>query len=53
MAWAIANRNGYASCHGGQKEYTLADGSKYVSFRIPGCPDPENLLYPCKTRWKI
>ena len=22
MAWAIANRNGYASCHGGQKEYT-------------------------------
>ena len=24
MAWAIANRNGYASCHGGQKEYTLA-----------------------------
>ena len=31
MAWAIANRNGYASCHGGQKEYTLADGSKYVA----------------------
>ena len=30
-AWAIANRNGYASCHGGQKEYTLADGSKYVA----------------------
>ena len=21
MAWALANRNGYASCHGGQKEY--------------------------------
>ena len=31
IAWAIANRNGYASCHGGQKEYTLADGSKYVA----------------------
>ncbi len=31
MAWAIANRNGYASCHGGQKEYTLADNSKYVA----------------------
>ena len=31
MAWALANRNGYASCHGGQKEYILADGSKYVA----------------------
>ena len=31
MAWAIANRNGYASCHGGQKEYTLEDGSKFVA----------------------
>lgn len=31
MVWALANRNGYASCHGGQKEYTLADGSKYVA----------------------
>jgi len=31
MAWAIANRNGYAACHGGQKEYTLADGSKFVA----------------------
>lgn len=31
IAWAIANRLGYASCHGGQKEYTLADGSKYVA----------------------
>ncbi len=31
MAWSIANRNGYASCHGGQKEYTLKDGSKYVA----------------------
>ena len=31
LAWAIANRNGYASCHGGQKEYTLEDGNKYVA----------------------
>lgn len=31
ISWAIANRNGYASCHGGQKEYTLSDGSKYVA----------------------
>ena len=31
MAWALANRNGYASCHGGQKEYTLEDGSKFVA----------------------
>lgn len=31
IAWAIANRNGYASCHGGQKKYTLNDGSTYVA----------------------
>ena len=31
IGWAIANRNGYASCHGGQKEYTLPDGSSYVA----------------------
>jgi len=31
MAWAMANRNGYASCHGGQKEYLLSDGSKFVA----------------------
>lgn len=31
IAWAIANRNGYASCHGGQKEYTLKDGRKFVA----------------------
>ena len=31
LAWALANRNGYASCHGRQKEYTLEDGSKYVA----------------------
>ena len=31
IAWAIANRNGYASCHGGQKKYTLQDGRTYVA----------------------
>ena len=31
MVWAIANRNGYASCHGGQKEYLLPDGRRYVA----------------------
>jgi phosphoenolpyruvate carboxykinase (ATP) len=31
MAWAIANRNGYASCHGGQKEYSLEGGKKFVA----------------------
>ncbi len=31
IAWACANRNGYASCHGGQKEFTLKDGSKFVA----------------------
>ena len=31
MAWALANRNGCASCHGGQKEYLLKDGSKFVA----------------------
>ncbi len=31
MAWAIANRNGYASCHGGQKRYNLAGGKSYVA----------------------
>ncbi|NLL77617.1 MAG: phosphoenolpyruvate carboxykinase (ATP) [Clostridiales bacterium] len=31
MAWAMANRNGYASCHGGQKEYLLPGGKKYVA----------------------
>lgn len=24
IAWAIANRNGYASCHGGQKEFKIS-----------------------------
>ncbi len=31
IGWAIANRNGYASCHGGQKRYNLTDGHKYVA----------------------
>ena len=31
LAWAIANRNGYASCHGGQKEFTLPDKKKFVA----------------------
>lgn len=31
LAWATAHRMGYASCHGGQKKFTLADGSNYVS----------------------
>lgn len=30
LAWGIANRNGYASCHGGQKRYNLPDGRKFV-----------------------
>ncbi len=31
MAWAMANRNGYAACHGGQKEYIFDDGSTFVA----------------------
>jgi phosphoenolpyruvate carboxykinase (ATP) len=31
LAWAIANRNGYASCHGGQKRYKLDNDSTYVA----------------------
>lgn len=31
LAWAMANRNGYASCHGGQKRYKLNNGSTYVA----------------------
>ncbi|WP_058485824.1 phosphoenolpyruvate carboxykinase (ATP) [Defluviitalea phaphyphila] len=31
LAWAIANRNGYASCHGGQKRYNLPNGKKFVA----------------------
>ncbi len=31
IAWAIANRNGYASCHGGQKRYNLGNNKTYVA----------------------
>ena len=31
LAWGIANRHGYAACHGGQKRYNLKDGSKFVA----------------------
>ncbi len=30
LTWGIANRHGYAACHGGQKRYNLTDGSKFV-----------------------
>ncbi len=30
LGWAMANRNGFAACHGGQKEYFKEDGSKFV-----------------------
>ena len=30
LAWGIANRHGYAACHGGQKRYNFKDGSKFV-----------------------
>jgi len=30
LAWGIANRNGFVSCHGGQKRYNLKDGNKFV-----------------------
>lgn len=31
LAWGTANRNGYASCHGGQKRYNLSNGDKFVA----------------------
>ncbi len=31
LAWAIANRHGYASCHGGQKRYNLPGGKSFVA----------------------
>jgi len=31
IGWAIANRHGYASCHGGQKRYNLAEGNSFVA----------------------
>jgi len=30
LAWGIASRHGYASCHGGQKRYNLPGGKKHV-----------------------
>lgn len=30
IAWSIANRNGYASCHGGLKRMVRTDGTKHV-----------------------
>lgn len=31
LGWAMANRNGFASCHGGQKEFLKSDGSTFVA----------------------
>lgn len=31
IGWAVANRNGYASCHGGQKRYNLPNNKSYVA----------------------
>nr|WP_295679275.1 phosphoenolpyruvate carboxykinase (ATP) [uncultured Lachnoclostridium sp.] len=31
IGWAVANRNGYASCHGGQKRYNLPNHKSYVA----------------------
>lgn len=30
LVWGSANRNGYASCHGGMKRYNLDNGRSYV-----------------------
>lgn len=30
LGWGMANRNGFASCHGGMKRYNFDDGSKYT-----------------------
>ena len=30
LGWGLANRNGYASCHGGMKRYNFEDGTKYT-----------------------
>lgn len=30
LAWSLANRNGYASCHGGLKKMVKEDGDPYV-----------------------
>lgn len=30
LGWGLANRNGFASCHGGMKRYNFNDGTKYT-----------------------
>ena len=30
LAWGIANRNGFASCHGGIKRYSFSEDEKYT-----------------------
>ena len=30
LAWGIANRNGFASCHGGMKRYNFSEDKKYT-----------------------
>ena len=38
LAWGIAARNGYVSCHGGLKRYSMKDGRKFVmaAFGLSG-----------------
>lgn len=38
LAWGIAARNGYASCHAGLKRYNLSNGKKFVmaAFGLSG-----------------
>ena len=37
LAWGCANRNGYATCHGGLKKYSLKTGNKIVGvFGLSG-----------------
>ena len=31
LGWAIANRNGFVSCHGGLKRFELEDGRRFVT----------------------
>lgn len=30
LGWSLANRNGFASCHGGMKRYNFEDGNKFT-----------------------
>lgn len=38
LGWGIAHRNGFISCHGGMKQYKLADNKKYTmaAFGLSG-----------------